>query len=1598
MPQAGLHRRATNPATNPATNSPFVQNIWLPSIALLFLALLACPPIEATTECDFWYLAGATKARSDYWVTVGPLGMPPSNVALAYYFWQQCGPAFPDVISSISIVSLDTREQSRLCKVAIRTVGGQSYSFGEHCLGGLPQTLLLFPGERILEAALAVNPRTLNPTTVGGAELKGPSLFVDSLLCLKTSYGDTLMSGLAACDTTTVFASENTTRINSGLLAGIGGTTSLDDAGSEYVTSLFLIFHPKPDFITYDLKTLEANRGTVIFNRRLSMRAPAPSVTQTTSDSTGNVLGIAITNSTSQGITTSEGITVSKQRATTDTVTDTNSNAQSWSDATMSGQQKSFSRSDTQESTNSVEQASGTTLTRGTKLIDSTTDSISNTNTNTQTNTKEDSFSSTVHRDVTDSSSSTKTDMTSNSVADTTGTNTHKGGSKTTSEFKGDNEWTLGLNGELDGTLFRRRHLLDDGGGSGSLEGSTEPVPSELHSLRRILLAMDGSSDPDQLGMSTGAEAVGTDAQDGDGGAGGEGLATFSFFKRIGVVPNRLALLDAVKPPQLTFDTPAAVEGAAVKGAGSQGRRLLFWPFEEIGKVVSDVGGKIVDGVKGVGEGAVNIGKGIITGDPGQVVNGFAGILKSGTSLLPGNLNPMGMVPGGLGGIGNLMGMAGGGSAAFTPENICGGDSVTTDNSETWDDVTINTQTNTKESSTSFAATQGRAVTQGTANTQGSMQSVSASAAQAFTSAKSRTSGSEVSEDLATSNTLTTGSSNTVGTTTGSGETFLQQQTSERGGTTEFSRAHGFGVTDTTGEETNSEKSINLVGTREISETSQITKQTTDALAKNSQTHDTAFRQIFEISQQFSAAAQEVRLSMQIETYKDTRFKAMADFRLKGFASALRIPVEGVMNGRFSTATSTVDTSAVIDCGGPKPYDIDIGEPFYTTETAEYYIGNYPTSYRHGLGACRAHNMNLAAITTLAKQEAVMAALRDTRSMLTTPVWIGAVYDNTFILGSQVPLGWRWLDGTPWTSFFAWSKDAKLRGPSKCLSAEWRGTKTDRWLTVALCSELQYFICERKIEEVCPAGTAGFPPSCIPCTGTKYADGLVPRATCLECFPPFVPLDRDDDQRNDGCGCSAFVHPGSSDSGCKACTGNTYADVAGLPRCKVCPAPGYPVNLDGSSGNEACTSSSDIPDQPNPPSPSPPLPPPSCGALWYRLKDDIAKLPTSLNTAVSTACGRVLLRNKQAAQESNTTASMCASDADDLQPLVDDMVLSRCCPQLSKLVEYFRPDAGVCVIGTSIPLRYAFGFFHEAARCEGYPRLVNGWQDGSSGRVEIYHGGQVGTVCDDKWDDDDANVVCKQLGFDGGYADWGATFGPGYEWQPIWMHRVACNGSETKLTDCPFYKGSTWGLHTCSHWEDAGATCYNCKSCVQCAGNEDANSSDGSRGGLDTCKRNAWGHHDCTHAQDVVLRCVKYEEGFVRLVDGTPIDQATLHSNVGFQGRLEIGFSAGIVVTDVTFWPTPLGVPIVHSAAHCSGSESLLSGCDLLPAVGAERCNHVSLSCFNPSPPPPPPPPTSIAPTAIAAPTPTAIAATFTPAISTSPASFTTTIAATTIR
>ena len=103
---------------------------------------------------------------------------------------------------------------------------------------------------------------------------------------------------------------------------------------------------------------------------------------------------------------------------------------------------------------------------------------------------------------------------------------------------------------------------------------------------------------------------------------------------------------------------------------------------------------------------------------------------------------------------------------------------------------------------------------------------------------------------------------------------------------------------------------------------------------------------------------------------------------------------------------------------------------------------------------------------------------------------------------------------------------------------------------------------------------------------------------------------------------------------------------------------------------------------------------------------------------------------------------------------------------------------------------------------EGEVRLVGG-SDPHAGRVEVYHNGTWGTVCDDDWDLQDATAVCRQLGYGTAVgAPCCAAFGRGSG--RIWYDDVHCRGHEASLAQC-VHNGL--GVHNCGHSEDAGVIC-----------------------------------------------------------------------------------------------------------------------------------------------------------------------------------------------
>ncbi|XP_023932815.1 deleted in malignant brain tumors 1 protein-like [Lingula anatina] len=207
-------------------------------------------------------------------------------------------------------------------------------------------------------------------------------------------------------------------------------------------------------------------------------------------------------------------------------------------------------------------------------------------------------------------------------------------------------------------------------------------------------------------------------------------------------------------------------------------------------------------------------------------------------------------------------------------------------------------------------------------------------------------------------------------------------------------------------------------------------------------------------------------------------------------------------------------------------------------------------------------------------------------------------------------------------------------------------------------------------------------------------------------------------------------------------------------------------------------------------------------------------------------------------------------------------------------------------------------------------RLVGGFR-ASEGRVEVFHHGEWGTVCDDSWDDNDARVVCRMLSYNPKYSIsfYGAHFGRGTG--SILMDNVACSGNEASIKDC---RHNGWRTHNCGHSEDAGVRCstagpvrlvdgarvlegrvevfHDGEWGTVCDDSWDVNDArvvcrmfgfndsvatavsrakfgqgsgsilmdevacTGSEGSLKDCPHKGWGLHDCAHSEDAGVRCL----------------------------------------------------------------------------------------------------------------------------------------------
>lgn len=109
---------------------------------------------------------------------------------------------------------------------------------------------------------------------------------------------------------------------------------------------------------------------------------------------------------------------------------------------------------------------------------------------------------------------------------------------------------------------------------------------------------------------------------------------------------------------------------------------------------------------------------------------------------------------------------------------------------------------------------------------------------------------------------------------------------------------------------------------------------------------------------------------------------------------------------------------------------------------------------------------------------------------------------------------------------------------------------------------------------------------------------------------------------------------------------------------------------------------------------------------------------------------------------------------------------------------------------------------------DGQLRLVNG-SNLLEGRVEVCFNRAWGTVCDNGFNQAEAEVVCGQIDNQFGYAHEGsiprrnAPFGGGSG--PIFIDTLVCDGNEQELMEC--HTINVRGFHQCDHSMDAGVTC-----------------------------------------------------------------------------------------------------------------------------------------------------------------------------------------------
>jgi len=210
--------------------------------------------------------------------------------------------------------------------------------------------------------------------------------------------------------------------------------------------------------------------------------------------------------------------------------------------------------------------------------------------------------------------------------------------------------------------------------------------------------------------------------------------------------------------------------------------------------------------------------------------------------------------------------------------------------------------------------------------------------------------------------------------------------------------------------------------------------------------------------------------------------------------------------------------------------------------------------------------------------------------------------------------------------------------------------------------------------------------------------------------------------------------------------------------------------------------------------------------------------------------------------------------------------------------------------------------------CYNEVRLIG--DSRSKGRLEVYHNGTWGTVCNSNgFTDAAASVVCYSLGY--GYVGRviGNAFGAGSG--RIWLESVRCNGTELSIVNC---QQNGWGNHSCQHSDDVSVSCIaNSAEAVVLVGVGNPRV-----GRLEVFHANQWGTVCDNGFTDAAARVVCYSLGF------------------GYVGRK----------VNISLFGMGEGLIWFHNI-NCTGAEQHISKCshDDWEVYNCKHRNDVAVSC-----------------------------------------------------